>query len=129
MLKRIFVIVFVLSLAFLPALAQEKSVKPDINKPFQNPDLDGFLKKFEVESREIFVKRKEIITACKLKPGMVVADIGAGTGLFTRLFAKEVGPTGKVVAVDIAPKFLEHIDKSCKADGIKNVETVRCSQL
>src|SRR5262245_55094208 len=82
------------------AIAQEKSVRPGINKPFENPDVKEYVGKFEVESRDIFLERKAIVAACKLKPGMSVADVGAGTGLFTRLFAGEVGPDGKVYAVD-----------------------------
>src|SRR5438874_1836666 len=78
----------------LPAAAQEKSVRPGINQPFDNPDVKEFLGKFEVESREVFAKRQEIVGACKIKPAMVIADIGAGTGLFTRLFATAVGPKG-----------------------------------
>src|SRR5205085_2405627 len=81
--------------ACLPALAQDKSVRPGINKPFENPDVKEYVGKFEVESREVYAKRGEIVAACGLKPGMAVADVGAGTGLFTRLFAREVGPTGK----------------------------------
>src|SRR5919206_3772426 len=92
--------------ALAPARGQEQSVRPGINKPFENPDVKEFVGKFEVESREVYARRKEIVAACKLKPGMVVADIGAGTGLFTRLFASAVGPEGKVYAVDIAPKFI-----------------------
>jgi acetyl esterase len=115
-----------LGAAALPIPGQEKSVRPDINKPFENPDVAEFIGKFEVESREVYAKRHEIITACKLKPGMAVGDIGAGTGLFTRLFAKEVGPKGKVYAVDIAPKFIEHIEKTCRESGIKNVTGVVC---
>ncbi len=107
---------------------QEKSVKPGINDPFQNPDLAKFLGIFEGESREIFAQRAEIVAACKLKPGMAVADIGAGTGLFTRPFAQAVGPKGKVYAVDIAQKFLDHIDKTCKEQGISNVKGVLCTQ-
>ena len=88
-----------LALALVPfiplASGQEKSVRPGINKPFENPDVQEFIGTFEAESREIFVERKKIVAACKLKPEMTVADIGAGTGLFTRLFAKEVGPKGK----------------------------------
>src|SRR5208283_3234036 len=90
-----------------PLFAQEKSVKPGINKPFENPDLKDFLKKFEGESREIAAQAKEIVAACKLKPGMAVADVGAGTGLFTRRFAAEVGVKGRVYAVDIAKNFIE----------------------
>ena len=51
----------------------------------------------------------EIVAALRLEPGMAVADVGAGTGLFTRLMAAQVGPKGKVYAVDIAPAFLKHI--------------------
>jgi len=115
--------------AICPLHAQEKSVKPGINKAFENPDLKDFLKKFEGESREIAVSVKEIVAACKVKPGMVVADVGAGTGLFTRKFAAEVGEKGKVFAVDIAPTFLRHIEKTCEADKIKNVETIQCDQF
>jgi predicted methyltransferase len=109
------------------AVAQEKSVKPGINDSFKDPDLPKYLKTFEGESREVFANRAEIVKKVGLKPGMVVADVGAGTGLFTRLFAPEVGKDGKVYAVDIAPKFLDHIAKTCKEAGIVNVETVRCT--
>jgi ubiquinone/menaquinone biosynthesis C-methylase UbiE len=109
------------------AVAQEKSVKPGINDPFKDPDVKDFQGKFEVESREVYAKRDKIVEACKLKPGMVVADVGAGTGLFTRLLAKEVGPTGQVYAVDIAPKFLEHVQKTSRAAGLRNVTPVLCS--
>jgi FkbM family methyltransferase len=109
--------------------AQEKSVRPGINKPFENPDLKDFVKKFEGESREIAAHAKEIVAACKIKPGMVVADVGAGTGLFTRRFAAEVGEKGKVFAVDIAPTFLRHIEKTCEDNRLKNVETIQCDQF
>src|SRR5262249_51453577 len=108
----------------LSATAQEKSVRPGINKPFENPDLKEFIQKFEGESREIAAHAREIVAACKLKPGMTVADVGAGTGLFTRKFAAAVGEKGKVFAVDIAPTFLRHIEKTCRESKIKNVETV-----
>jgi predicted methyltransferase len=106
--------------------AQDKSVRPGINDSFKDPDLAKYLQTFEGESREIFTKRKEIVAACRLKPGMRVADVGAGTGLFTRLFAAEVGQQGKVYAVDIAAKFLEHIRTTSREAGFTNVETVLC---
>lgn len=110
-------------------LSQEKSVRPGINDPFRKPDLKTYLGKFEVESREVYADRHKIVAAVGLMPGMAVADVGAGTGLFTHLFAKEVGPKGKVYAVDIAGSFLEHIRKRAKADGSGNITTVRCDQF
>ena len=108
--------------------AQERSVKPGINDPFKNPDVKDFQGKFEGESREVFAQRGKIVAGCKLKPGMAVADVGAGTGLFTRLFAKEVGPDGQVYAVDIAPKFLEHVKATSRQAGLRNVTPVLCNQ-
>jgi FkbM family methyltransferase len=106
------------------AAAQDKSVRPGINDNFKNPDVAKYVGTFEGESREVYVHRKDIVAACGVKPGMVVADVGAGTGLFTRLFAEAVGPTGKVYAVDIAPEFLDHIKATCAEQKITNVETV-----
>jgi ubiquinone/menaquinone biosynthesis C-methylase UbiE len=94
--------------------AQKESVRPGINDSFRNPDLqvDEWVKRFEGESREVYDKRKQIVAALGIASGMKVADVGAGTGLFTRLFAHEVGSEGKVYAVDIAPKMIEHIRSS-----------------
>jgi len=53
-----------------------------------------------------------------------VADVGAGTGLFTLLFAQAVQPGGRVYAVDISQAFIEHIRQSAKARGLDNVTAV-----
>jgi SAM-dependent methyltransferase/predicted peroxiredoxin len=108
------------------AFAQEKSVRPGINDTFRDPDPKAFTERFEIESREVFAKRQEILEAIKLKPTDVVADIGAGTGLFTRLFASSLGQEGRVIAVDIAQKFLDHIEVTCREQNLRNVETVLC---
>jgi predicted methyltransferase len=116
----------VATLAPQAAAAQEKKARPDLNRPFQNPDPLEFASRFEREGREVFDKRQEIVEACRIKPGSAVADIGAGTGLFTRLFAAQVGPTGRVYAVDIAKNFIDHIEKTSRAQGLKNVTGVLC---
>ena len=128
-MKRFAAVLVICLLTAVSAGAQEKSVRPGINQPFENPDLKDFLQKFEGESREIAAHTKEIVAACKLKPGMKIADVGAGTGLFTRKFAPLVGEKGKVIAVDIAPTFLRYIEKTCKESKIKNVETLLCDQF
>lgn len=108
------------------ATAQEKSIRPGINDSFRDPNVKEFLGRFEVESREVYTRRMEIIEACEIKLGQTVADIGAGTGLFTRLFSKAVGEDGRVIAVDIAQKFLDHIQTSSRDAGLKNIETLLC---
>ena len=63
----------------------ETSVKPGINDQFKDPDLDvdQMIKRFELESREIYFAREAIVEACDIKPGSTVADVGSGTGVFT----------------------------------------------
>jgi SAM-dependent methyltransferase len=100
----------------------------DINKPFQNPDAGEWVKKFESESREVYAQRGAIVQAVGLVPGMAVADIGAGTGLFTLLFAERVGPNGKVYAVDVSPPFLKHIAELAKKRGLDQIQAVRGTQ-
>lgn len=105
----------------MPANAQEQSVKPGINDAFKKPDVQEFVGRFEVESREVFAQRRAIVKACNLRPGMAVADVGAGTGLFTLPFAEAVGKTGRVYAVDIAPKFVAHIEEKARKAGFENI--------
>ncbi len=109
------------------APAQEESVKPGINDKYRTADVERTAKMFEGEKRDVVVKRDEILAACQLKPGMTVADVGAGTGLFSRLFARKVAPEGKVYAVDITESFVEHVDKTCEEQDIKNVACVVCT--
>ncbi len=108
--------------------AQEKSVAPEINNAFRKPDIDDFRGKFEKEGREAFEHRKEIVKACNIREGMQVADVGAGTGLFSRLFAPEVGVKGIVLAVDISADFLTHIQKTAREQNLVNIQTVLCKQ-
>ncbi|MFN7890453.1 MAG: class I SAM-dependent methyltransferase, partial [Pirellula sp.] len=108
--------------------AQEKSVAPEINKAFRKPDITDFQGKFEKEGREAFEHRDEIVKACNLREGMQVADVGAGTGLFSRLFAPKVGVKGIVVAVDISEDFLKHIQESAREQNLANIQTVLCKQ-
>lgn len=115
--------------AILPfSLAQDESVNPGINDSFADPDPKTFVERFEREGREVYDNRETIVTELDLKPGMVVADVGAGTGLFTRLIAPGVGPEGKVYAVDIAQRFVTHTLLSCRARGWKHVEGIVCDQ-
>ena len=53
-----------------------------INDSFLDPNMnvEDFIKRFEVESREVFACREQILAALQLKPGMAVADVGSGTG-------------------------------------------------
>ncbi len=60
----------------------------------------------------------------QLKPGMTVADIGAGTGYYSIRMAKQVQPGGVVLAVDIQPEMLDRLRENAKTAGIANVQTI-----
>ena len=107
---------------------QEESVKPGINDSFMDPDMnvDDYLRLFEVESREVYFNRNEIVAAANVSAGDFVADVGAGTGLFSRLFAKAAGDDGWVYAIDISPKFVDHIRAESGKAGIRNITSVLC---
>lgn len=60
-----------------------------------------------------------------LEPGMVVADIGAGSGTLTLPVARRVAPGGRVLAVDIQPEMLAILRDRCRVAGIDNVRTIQ----
>jgi ubiquinone/menaquinone biosynthesis C-methylase UbiE len=81
----------------------------------------GWLDRPEREKEE---QPKKLLEVLKLRPGEVVADVGAGSGYYTFRMAEKVGPTGKVLAVDIQPEMLALIRERTKAKGLSNVEPV-----
>jgi ubiquinone/menaquinone biosynthesis C-methylase UbiE len=109
-----------------PALAAEDNVAPTINRTFKDPELDTsrYAQSFSGESREVFTAREEVIATIGLEPGQTIADIGAGTGIYTRLFAREVGPAGEVLAVDIAPRFLTYVENWAEEEGFEQITTI-----
>jgi len=81
----------------------------------------GWLERPERENEESPTKA---IAALGLKPGMVVADIGAGSGYYASRMARQVGPTGKVFATDIQPGMIELLNRRIASEGLTNVTTV-----
>ena len=103
------------------AIAVEQNVNPGINKPMVDPDYEIWVQRFERPGREVFDLREIIVKAANIQTGMDIADIGAGTGFYTRLFASAVGPKGKVYAVDIAENFIDEIVGQAEQAGMNNV--------
>ena len=107
-----------------PSQAQQESVRPGVNRYYEDPDFGQWVRRFESPGREVFDRREQIVTALGLKPGLVVADIGAGTGLFARMIAPRVSPGGKVLAVDISPTFVDNVLRTAREQGLANVEGI-----
>lgn len=107
-----------------PQADEERSVSPGINSYYRDPDWQQWVNTFERPGREVYDRRYAIVDATGARPGDVVADIGAGTGLFTRLFAERVGPGGKVYAVDISETFVNNIMRAAGQHGYSNIKGV-----
>ena len=101
--------------------SSERQVNAGINDHYLKADYQKWVGVFESPDREVYDRRFQIVAAAGPKAGMVVADIGAGTGLFTRLFARAVRPGGKVVAVDISRVFVENILRTAREQGLENI--------
>ena len=115
--------------------SERTPVPEGINDSFLGPDVDvdRFVERWELESREVYVARDALVRALELEEGDTVADIGTGTGLFVEPFAEAVGQTGKVHAVDISPKFVLHVAERTRKAGLEQVEvglsTARSAKL
>lgn len=112
--------------ALQPCAAQPTpaGADPRINERFYDPKPGEWMPRFEGESREIYARRSDIVAATGVKAGMTVADVGAGSGFMAMLFAKHVGPEGKVIAAEISRPFAAAIALRAKNEGVQNLSTV-----
>jgi ubiquinone/menaquinone biosynthesis C-methylase UbiE len=82
---------------------------------------EEWIQRLERPERVAGLRIDEIVARLELKPGQVVADLGAGPGLFAPALAKAVGPGGKVYAVDIDQGFIDHMNRKFAANPMPNV--------
>lgn len=82
-----------------------------------------YIDHMERDERTSGMHINRIIETLRLKPGLTIADIGAGSGLFSREMAKRVAH-GVVYAVDINKELLQHIDQTSRRGNITNIKTV-----
>jgi ubiquinone/menaquinone biosynthesis C-methylase UbiE len=113
MIRKSFWLLVLVSLSGIPSRAQLAPRK-----------AEEWVTTLEGPQRVSSQKVEQVISRLNLKPGMTVADIGAGSGLFSRPLAKAVAPAGRVYAVDIQQDLLDYINKRDKDENIRNVQTV-----
>ncbi len=78
----------------------------------------------ERPSRIVEEAPAKLIESLQLKPSMTVADIGAGSGYFTRRIARKIQPDGLVYAVEIQSEMLEILEANMKRHQLKNFRSV-----
>ena len=122
--------------AWLPPLA---SAQEPAGYTATRPSADGIGKRYmgreisrvmgwqgaawlERAEREQEERTDLLLSALELTPGLIVADIGAGTGYLSRRMADAVAPSGKVLAVDVQPEMVAMLRKAAQQQGLRNLE-------
>jgi ubiquinone/menaquinone biosynthesis C-methylase UbiE len=90
-------------------------------------DVPQWVAVFDDPKRDAWQKPREVVAALELRPGMRVADLGAGTGYFSRWLSEAVGPTGTVFAVDPEPNLVGYLRTRAEREHTDNVVPVLAS--
>jgi len=69
-----------------------------------------------------------MLDALEIKPGMTVADVGAGAGYHAVRLARRVGDEGIVLAADVQPQMIAMLKRNARDAGVRNVRPVLCTQ-
>jgi ubiquinone/menaquinone biosynthesis C-methylase UbiE len=77
---------------------------------------------FDDPKRDAWQQPERVVDYLALAPGMTVADIGAGTGYFEKRLSDAVGPSGKVLALDVEPDMVRYMRERAAREGTANVE-------
>ncbi len=83
---------------------------------------DQWAKVFDDPARDAWQQPDRVVAALALSPGMVVADVGAGTGYFEKRLSAAVGANGAVIAIDIEPDMVRYIGERAHRENMPNVE-------
>ncbi len=125
MKRRLSAIAFLCVLGVAPPAVGRQS-KPmtmeEMHKLHQ--DSKAYIALLDDPARDAYQKPHEVVMALGLKEGDRIADIGAGSGYFALRFARHVGAAGRVLAVDINPDMIVHLNRRIRDAGLDNVQTI-----
>lgn len=86
---------------------------------------EGWAKVFDDPARDEWQRPDEVAALLQIKPGMTVADLGAGTGYFVGRLSAAAGPKGQVIATDLEPDMVRYLEERARREGWKNVRAVK----
>jgi arsenite methyltransferase len=105
--------------------AAQDAVKRDHQQMHQlHRDSTAYIGMLEDPQRDVYQKPHEVLTALAIKPGEVIADIGAGSGYFSFRLAHHVGDKGKIYAVDVSPEMILHLNRRIRELKVMNVSSI-----
>jgi ubiquinone/menaquinone biosynthesis C-methylase UbiE len=115
---------FTLLILPLTVTAQDAVKRDDHQMHRLHNDPKAYIGALEDPKRDAYQKPHEVVHALGLKPGDIIADIGAGSGYFTFHLARHVGDKGKVYAVDVSPEMILHVNRRIREFKMNNVVSV-----
>jgi len=117
-------LVFLLLAASRPTPLHAQAAATPHEMHERHGDPAAYVASLEDPARDAYQKPDEVMKALALRPGEAVADIGSGSGYFTVRFARAVGDTGRVYAVDVSPDMIRYLNRRLRDAGIRNVVPV-----
>lgn len=106
------------------AQAQDAAKRDQHQMHRLHTDPAAYINALDDPKRDEYQKPHQVLTALNIKPGEIIADIGAGTGYFTFRLADFVGDKGKVYAVDVSPEMIRHINRRTRDSKTTNVISI-----
>jgi precorrin-6B methylase 2 len=122
--RQIRIVLLICLFALIPRIYAFQSEHPLSGRkiaPVMGVGGADWLDRSERESEE---NPEGALDAIGIKPGMVVADVGAGTGYMSLRMAKRVGPSGKVYSEDVQPEMLRRLRQNATDAKLNNIQTV-----
>lgn len=95
---------------------------PGGQMPHRFENADQWSKVFDEPARDAWQKPDEVVTRVAATPGSTVADLGAGTGYFMARLSRAVGPSGKVLGLDVEPDMIRFMTERAAKEKLGNVE-------
>ncbi len=114
-------LIFCLLLLAAPTLAQQAQ---PAGQSRQDRTPEEYIKLLESERRLSGLQVDRVVEALKLQPGQRIADLGAGSGVFSRPMAQKVGPKGLIYAIDIDSELLKYLEKTARERNLTNIKTL-----
>ena len=127
-MKSLFITFMIVMAELAFANVSEQNVNPDINRHYIGATYQEWIGIFERDEREVYNQRHTVVKELQLRPNSDIADIGAGTGFYSLLFAKAVGATGNVFALDITEDFILNINRRANEQNLRNIHAVLSNQ-
>ena len=116
--------IVLISMALLVAAAEGQQLDRAPGTHQDETEGREWIRRLERPGRLPGLKIDQVIECLDLRPGNVIADIGAGTGAFTIPFARAVAPAGTAFAVDIWPELLDYVQAKADKSGVATLRTV-----